>query len=61
MVVARRPEPVTAPVDEELVMLVPRQSLYFALDPIGRRVWELLEQPQAVSALCSALEDEFEV
>jgi hypothetical protein len=34
-VVARREEPLTAPVDDELVMLDPRQSRYYGLDRIG--------------------------
>jgi hypothetical protein len=60
-VVARRTEALTAPVDGELVMLDPRSSRYFGLDAIGSRVWELIEQPRSVMALCSALEGEFEV
>jgi hypothetical protein len=60
-VVARRSEPLTATVDGELVMLDPRTSRYFALDAVGLRVWELLEQPHSVAALCKALEDEFDV
>jgi hypothetical protein len=60
-VVVRRGEPLTAPVDGELVMLDPRQSRYFGLDSIGHRVWDLIEQPRSVGALCSELQDEFEV
>jgi hypothetical protein len=60
-VVARRSEPLTATVDGELVMLDPRTSRYFALDAVGLRVWELLEQPRSVAALCDALAREFEV
>jgi hypothetical protein len=60
-VVARRAEPLTATVDGELVMLDPRTSRYFALDAIGLRVWELLEQPRSVAAVCEALQDEFDV
>ena len=60
-VVVRRAEPLTAAVDDELVMLDPRQSRYFGLDAIGHRIWELLEGPRSVDALCSALQDEFEV
>jgi hypothetical protein len=60
-VVARRGDLLTAPVDDDLVMLDPRQSLYYGLDSVGRRIWDLLEQPQSVGALCSALEAEFDV
>ena len=47
-VVVRRGEPLTAEVDEELVMLDPREGRYFGADRIGRRIWELLEQPRTV-------------
>jgi PqqD family protein of HPr-rel-A system len=59
--VARRAEPLTATVDGELVMLDPRTGQYFALDAVGLRVWELLEQPRSVAALCEALQGEFDV
>lgn len=60
-VVVRRAEPLTAEVDDELVMLDPRQSSYYGLDRIGRRIWELLERPLSVNELCSTLQNEFDV
>ena len=60
-VIVRSSEPMTCVVDGELVMLDPRQSRYFALDAIGRRIWTLLEHPQKVDALCRQLEEEFAV
>jgi hypothetical protein len=59
-VVVRSSEPITREVDGELVMLDPRQSMYFALDSIGGRIWELLQQPQQVDALCRSLSEEFD-
>jgi hypothetical protein len=60
-VVARRDEPLTATVDGELVMLDPRTGRYFAVDAVGLRVWELIEQPRSVAELCKNLEGEFDV
>jgi Coenzyme PQQ synthesis protein D (PqqD) len=60
-IIARRSEPLTAPVDGDLVMLDPRHGRYFGLDEIGNRIWELLERPQSVKALCSTLEAQFDV
>jgi Coenzyme PQQ synthesis protein D (PqqD) len=60
-VVARSGKLLTAPVDGDLVMLDTESSRYFGLDPIGHRIWELLEEPSSVEALCSAMEAEFEV
>jgi hypothetical protein len=59
--VARIGEPLTTTVDGELVMLDPSQGRYFGLDPIGRRIWGMLEQPQSIGALCAALESEYDV
>lgn len=42
-------------------MLDPTTSRYYRLDPIGLRVWELLDQVRSVDAICGALEPEFEV
>jgi hypothetical protein len=60
-VVVRRAEPLTAAVDGELVMLDPGRSLYFSLDAVGHRVWELLSEPRSVASLCSVLQGEFDV
>ena len=59
-VVVRCSEAITREVDGELVMLDPRQSIYFSLDSIGRRIWDLLEQPQQIDALCRILGEEFD-
>lgn len=60
-VVARSSAPVTAPVDDEMVLLVPRQSRYLAFDAVGRHIWELLEEPQSVEQLCGTLQTQFDV
>jgi PqqD family protein of HPr-rel-A system len=60
-VLARRTDALTAPVDDDLVLLDPRGGSYFGLDSAGRRIWELLEQPRSVKELCDALEAEFDV
>jgi hypothetical protein len=60
-VVARRADPLTARVDDDLVMLDPGQSQYFALDRIGRSIWELLDEPRSVDALCTELQAQFRV
>jgi Coenzyme PQQ synthesis protein D (PqqD) len=57
----RREDLLSAPVDQELVMLDPAASRYYRLDPIGLRVWELLGQVRSLDAICAALEPEFEV
>lgn len=58
---ARSEEPLTAVVDGETVMFSPDQGLYFGLDAIGTRVWELLAQPRSLHDLCSILGGEYDV
>jgi hypothetical protein len=57
----RSEEPLTAVVDSETVMLSPDQGEYFALDAIGTRIWELLEEPRSIDEICVTLCAEYEV
>ncbi|MBL0225863.1 MAG: PqqD family protein [Geobacteraceae bacterium] len=50
----------TAPVDQEIVLLNMAGNNYISLDAIGRRIWELLETSVVVEDLCGRLGDEFE-
>jgi hypothetical protein len=57
----RSDEPFTAVVDGEVVMFSPAQGAYFGLDPVGTRVWELLEEPRTIDDVCTILTEEFAV
>lgn len=48
-----------AAIDDELVILSMAGNNYLALDPIGRRIWELLEEPSRVDELCCLLSKEY--
>ena len=50
----------SAPVDQEIVLLNMAGNNYISLDAIGRRIWELLENTVLVADLCRQLETEFE-
>jgi hypothetical protein len=60
-VVAQAGDVLVANVDTELVMMRLESNGYFGLDAIGRRIWELIAQPQPVSAICARLLTEFDV
>ena len=60
-IVIRNPEFVTAEMDEDLVMMSLESNNYYSLDSIGRAIWELLEEPLQVSALCERLLEDFDV
>jgi hypothetical protein len=58
--VARFPDLMSTPVDKEIVILSLASNHYVGLDQIGRRVWELLEEPKRVEELCRQLTREFD-
>ena len=58
-VIVRNDELLSAPVDREIVFLNTGIDSYVALDEIGRRIWELLEQPRPIAELVSELETEY--
>jgi hypothetical protein len=60
-VIVRSGAPLTAKIDDEVVMLDTRQSSYFGLDATGSAIWELLDEPRAVEELCAQLVERYEV
>ena len=60
-IVIRRPEPLVATIDGEVVMLHPDEGAYFSLGATGSRVWYLLDRPISVDELCRTLTQEFVV
>jgi len=51
----------SAKVGDELVMMSAEKGNYIGLSEVGARIWELMDTPQDVDALCAQLQDEFEV
>ncbi|MBI2299904.1 MAG: PqqD family protein [Armatimonadetes bacterium] len=49
----------TAPIDEEMVVLSLATDHYCGLDQVGRRIWELLAEPHEVGELCRKLSVEY--
>lgn len=45
----------------ESVVLSLKNSLYYALDPVGARIWELLQEPRTVASIRDILLDEYDV
>ena len=58
---AQRPDPLAVAVDDDLVMLDPRQGVYLGLDDIARRIWELLDGRRTVADVCDVLTIEYDV
>ncbi len=61
MIVSKQGDWLTAKVGEELVMMSAEKGHYVGLGGVGTRVWELIETPQDLDAICDQLQREFEV
>lgn len=59
--IKHNPELVSTDVDGEKVMMSIENGEYFGLDPVGSRIWELIENPIRVESLVNLLVDEFDV
>jgi hypothetical protein len=59
-VVTRTEGLMSVPVDDDVVFLNPGTDSYIALDPVGRRIWEMLESPRRFEDLVAALAVEFD-
>jgi hypothetical protein len=59
-VVVRIPGLLTAPVDDEIVILNPSRDNYVGLSASGRAIWDLIEQPSEVAEICRLLSQEYD-
>ena len=50
-----------AKVGDELVMMSAEKGNYIGLSEVGARIWELIDTPQDIDALCAQLRDEYDV
>jgi hypothetical protein len=59
-IVRRKPDALFAAVGGDVVLMSIEQGTYLGLDDIGTEIWQLMEQPIAVRALCAALAEKFD-
>jgi hypothetical protein len=60
-IVIAAPEQVSCPLGEESAILNLKNTVYYGLNPVGTRVWSLLQQARSVGELRDALLDEYDV
>ena len=60
-IVIATPEQVSCPLGEESAILNLKNTVYYGLNPVGARVWNLLQQARSVGELRDALLDEYDV
>lgn len=58
---ARRAGVETQVLDGAAVLVLPGEHLYFAVNRIGARIWELLAAPQSLDEIVAALAAQFDV
>lgn len=61
VILSRHPEAADSRVGDETVILHLGSGTYFGLDPVGSRIWELLDTPLSVAVLFEGLISEFDV
>lgn len=52
---------VSREVGEESVILNLESGTYFGLDPVGARIWQLIEDGKSLDQICTVMVDEYEV
>ncbi len=61
MVVRKQGDWLAAKVGDELVMMSAEKGNYIGLSEVGARIWELLDTPQEIDAVCARLQGEYDV
>ena len=60
-VVTRNENIVYTDLDDAIVMMDVDDGSYHELDPVGARIWMLLEAPRSVAEICESLLAEYDV
>ena len=60
-IVSAAREQVSCALGDEAAILNLKNTVYYGLNPVGARVWNLLQQPMTIGQLRDALVDEYDV
>jgi hypothetical protein len=60
-VVSVTPEQVSCPLGDEAAILNLKNTVYYGLNPVGARIWNLLQRPRSVGELRDTILDEYAV
>jgi Coenzyme PQQ synthesis protein D (PqqD) len=60
-VVVASKDQVSCSLDDEVAIVHVRAGIYYGLDPVGARIWELITTPRSVRAVRDALLAEYQV
>jgi hypothetical protein len=59
--IARRDEVIAVDLQGRTVILDVDSGLFYQLNAVGTRIWEMLDAPSTVPHLCNRLQDKFDV
>jgi hypothetical protein len=57
--IERRGDWLSARVGDEIMMMSAEKGNYLGVNEVGARIWELIETPSNLDAVCAALQREF--
>lgn len=60
-IVQRNPEMISADMDGEMVMMSIENSAYYGLNAVGSELWDAMENPVSVTALCDRVTEKFDI
>lgn len=60
-IVVAAKQQVSCSLGDESAILNMKNSVYYGLDPIGARVWNLLREPRSVREVCDTIVGEYDV
>ncbi|MFV8337572.1 PqqD family protein [Flavobacterium sp. RSP29] len=58
---SRNEQIIDGELDDNQIMMHLEKGKYFGLDPVAKRIWELIEQPKDVQEITTILLSEFDV
>jgi len=58
---SRNEQVIDGELDDNQVMMHLEKGKYFGLNPVGKRIWQLIEQPKSFQEITDVLLTEFEV
>ena len=60
--ISRNPEVAFTQIDDDLVMMGPKDSLFYGVNAVGTEIWSLLEfKTLSLSEICELIQRDFEV
>lgn len=57
----RNPDMIDGALDGNQVMMHLNAEMYYGLNPIAKRIWEIIDQPRELDQIVLTLMDEYEV